>query len=144
MKVTNRRDFFKLATAAATTAAIPTTSLAYLGNAPDAQTKPNLPDWWERLTGPGAETDEGVFAPWEDTEVNRELAQKLEDLRLFLVESGAAFGLETVTDFGLHWQGDGSPHSVVVVGRSGQSSENLHRYRPEFGWINRATAHSAA
>lgn len=136
MTIHTRRGFFKSVSATAATAALPATALAYQGPVTETP-EPRLPNWWERLTGSGAEADEGVFHPWSDTPETRELACKLEDLREFLLSMGHPEGVDLVTDFRLHWDGDGSPHNVIVTGRSGFYGEGLHLFRPEFGWIDR-------
>lgn len=125
-----------LAGALGTTAAIPATALAYQGGGAETS-EPKLPEWWDKLTGPTAETDPEVFYPWQDTPMNRELARKLEDLREFLMFMGVPERVDKITDMRLRWC-DGVPQGVHVVGRSGEFGEGLHLYRPEFGWLDRS------
>ena len=72
---------------------------------------------------------------WQDTEANRALAIKLEELRDLLLEI-APPEVDTIQSINLLWC-NGVPQNVNVVGRSGKWGEGLHLYRPEFGWIDR-------
>lgn len=125
---TTRRSFMALAPAAA---------LAPLsaGAMPSDTPPQDLPRWWDKLTGPSAATDPEVFYPWQDTQATREIAVKLEELRLLLLRH-APDGVNTVQFLNLHWNDD-IPQSVHVSGRSGTYGEGLHMFRPEFGWVDK-------
>lgn len=129
-KVFKRRAF--LAGSAALPPAALTATAATAFQMPNA---PELPWWWTKLTGPTAEMDEEVFMPWQDTERNRALALKLEELRDLLLEI-APPEAHTIQNISLQWVNE-VPQNVNVIARSGYYGEGLHAYRPEFGWIDR-------
>lgn len=135
MNNTTRRGFIKSASLTAATAAIPATALAY--QVPATDEPPELPDWWKKLAGPTAATDPEVYHPWQDTQMTRELARKLEDLREFLLFMGVPEKVNAITELRLRWC-NGVPQGVTVTGRSGPNNSGLHQYRPEFGWADRS------
>lgn len=130
---TDRRAFMRTAPAAGLAAMMAGAVSAY--QMPDAPVEdtPDLPEWWSKLTGPSAKTDPEVFHPWQDTVLTRELGRKLDELRELLLLMGTPVGVDTITDFRMHWLDD-VPQNVMVIGRSGTYGEGLHRFRPEFGW----------
>ncbi|MBM1817163.1 hypothetical protein [Pseudosulfitobacter pseudonitzschiae] len=130
-----RRALFGMTAAAAAMTAAP--ALAF--KMPDApvQDSPQLPAWWEKLTGASAETDPEVFHPWQDTELSRELGRKLDELHELLLRMGAPSDVNTISGFQMYWDSHGVPQNLTVMGRSGTYGGGLHQFRPEFGWIDR-------
>ncbi|MGR3495223.1 hypothetical protein [Citreimonas sp.] len=133
MNMLDRRGFFKSASIAALAATTATVTHAF--QMPDVPPAPELPWWWTKLTGPTAEMDEEVFWPWQDTEKNRALANKLEELRELLFEI-APPEINAIQNISLQWVNE-VPQNVNVIGRSGYYGEGLHMYRPEFGWLDK-------
>lgn len=111
-------------------------AMAHVLPAQASELESSPPWWWGKLTGPTAETDEEVYMPWQNTDRNRALAVKLEELRELLFEI-APSEINAIQNISLQWVG-GVPHNVNVVARSGCYGEGLHCYRPEFGWIDRS------
>ncbi|SFQ66589.1 hypothetical protein SAMN05421853_11773 [Roseivivax halotolerans] len=136
---TTRRAFLKVVPAA--TAGIYAAPAAALAAQEPVSNTPELPFWWDKLTGPTAESDEEVFMPWQDTEANRALAVQMEELRDLLLTIGETAGVDTIQMLELRWA-NGIPKYVNIVGRSGVWGEGLHHYRPEFGWIDRSASAS--
>ncbi len=118
--------------------ALPASGITLAGSQLAHASQDQTPWWWNKLTGPGAESDPEVFHPWRDSTLSRELAVKLEELHELVLRMGAPVGVDTVSDFRLHWC-NGVPQNVTIMGRSGLYGECLHCFRPEFGWRVRST-----